>query len=183
MRKTTIKVTCCGLLSALATVVLLFTNLPMFTYTVPVMAGVFFIIPAIEFGTKWAFLSYAVTAIASVVLPTEKEALIVFIGILGYYPILKMVIERIGKRWMELVLKLAVFNVAIITSYALIIKLMGVNPFAIEGVGATLATSLFLLAGNVVFVILDYALTKVIVLYFIKLRKPIRKIMGISGKY
>lgn len=181
--KNTVKITCCGLLAALASAVMLLSNLPIFLFTIPVVAGVFFIIPAIEFGTKWGFLCYGVTAVLSLVLPTEKEALIVFIGMLGYYPILKMVIERIGRRALEILLKLVAFNVATVASYAVIIKLLGVNPFQIGNLGTTVVELLFLVAGNVVFLILDHALTKVILLYFIKFRKPVRKILGLNGKY
>lgn len=181
--KNTVKVTCCGLLSALAVAVMLLTNFPLFLYTVPVLASVIFIVPAIEFGTKWGFLCYAVTAVLSLVLPTEKEALIVFIGFLGYYPILKMVIERIGKRVAEIAIKLGVFNVAIVASYAVIIKLIGMSPFELGNLNTHVIEALFLIVGNVVFLMLDYALTKVIVLYFIKFRKPIRKMMGLGGKY
>ena len=181
--KNTVKITCCGLLSALAAAVMLFTNIPVFTYTVPVIAGVIFIIPAVEFGTKWGLLCYAATTVISLVLPTEKEALMVFIGLLGYYPVFKMVIERIGRRAAEIAIKLAVFNVAIVLSYAVIIKVMGMNPFNLGGLNTHLVEALFLIAGNAVFLLLDYALTKVIVLYFLKLRKPIRKILRLSSKY
>ena len=181
--KSTVKVTCCGLLSALAVAVMLLTNFPLFLYTVPMIASIFFIIPAIEFGTKWGFLCYGVTSVLSLVLPTEKEALIVFIGFLGYYPILKMVIERLGKRLPETVIKLGVFNVAIVASYAVIIKIVGMSPFQIGRFSGHIVEAVFLGVGNAVFLMVDYALTKVIVLYFIKLRRPIRKILRLNSKY
>ena len=162
---------------------MLLTNFPLFLYTVPCIAGVVFMIPAIEFGSKWAFVCYLVTSVISLVLPTEKEALIVFIGLLGYYPILKMLIERIGKRIPEIIIKFVVFNVAIIASYSVIIKILGVNPFEIEQLSVVTTEIISLIVGNIVFAILDYALTKVIILYFIKLRSPVRKILGLKGKY
>jgi len=181
--KNTVKVTCCGLLSALSVAVMMLTNFPLFLYTVPVIASVFYIIPAIEFGTKWGLLCYVVTSVLCLLLPTEKEALIVFIGLLGYYPVLKMVIERIGKRLPEIAIKLGVFNVAIVASYAVIIKVLGVNPFELGNLSTHVAEAVFLGVGNVVFLMLDYALTKVIVLYFMKLRQPIRKILRLNSKY
>lgn len=179
----TVKIACCGVLSALAAAIMLLTNVPLFLYTVPCIAGIIFMIPAIEFGSKWAFVCYAVTSVISLILPTEKEALVVFIGFFGFYPTLKMIIERIGKRIPEIIIKFAVFNVAIVASYAVIIKILGVNPFDTERFGVVLTELIFLAAGNVVFAILDYALTKVITLYFLKLRRPVRKILGLKGKY
>ena len=179
----TIKIACCGVLSALAAAIMLLTNVPVFLFTIPCVAGVMFMIPAIEFGTKWGFVCYAVTSLISLVLPTDKEALIVFIGLLGFYPILKMLIERIGKRIPETIIKFAVFNVAIIASYSVIIKILGVNPFEIKQLSVVATEIISLIVGNIVFAILDYALTKVIVLYFIKLRSPVRKILGLKGKH
>lgn len=181
--RNTIKIACCGVLSALAAAIMLLTNFPLFLYTVPCIAGVVFMIPAIEFGSKWGFVCYLVTSVISLVLPTEKEALIVFIGFFGFFPILKMIIERIGKRIPEMVIKFAVFNVAIVASYAVIIKILGVNPFDTERFGVVVTELIFLAIGNVVFLILDYALTKVIVFYFFKLRSSVRKILGLKGKY
>ena len=179
----TVKITCCGVLAALAAAIMLFTNVPLFLYTVPCLAGMIFMIPAIEFGTRWGILCYAVTSVISLILPTETEALTVFIGFFGFYPILKMVIERIGKKIPEMLVKFAVFNVAIVASYTVIIKILGVNPFETERFGVAVTELLMLAIGNVVFCLIDYALTKIIVLYFIKLRRPVRKMLGLKGKY
>lgn len=167
----------------MAVSIMLLTNFPLFLYTVPCVAGIVFIIPAVEFGSKWGFVCYAVTSVLSLLLPTEKEALIVFIGFFGFYPVLKMIIERIGKRIPEMAIKFAVFNVAIVASYAVIIKILGTNPFDTERFGVVVTEIVFLAIGNVVFAILDYALTKVVVLYFLRFRKTVRKILGVKGKY
>ena len=181
--KNTIKITCSGVISALAVVFMMATNIPITLYTVPCIVGILFMIPAIEFGTKWGFMCYGITAVLSAILPTEREALIVFIGILGYYPILKMLIERIGKKPIEYLIKFAVFNVSIVASYFVIIKVLGYNVFANEYAGWKVTAIALLVAGNAVFAILDYAITNLIRLYFIKLRKPIRRILGLKGKY
>lgn len=181
--KNTIKITCCGVISAIAVVLMLFTNIPVTLYTVPCLAGILFMIPSIEFGTKWGFLCYVITAVLSVILPTEREAMIIFIGLLGYYPILKMLIERIGKRPLELLIKIAVFNVSIIASYWVVIKVLGYNVFANEHMGWKVTAIALLVLSNAVFLILDYAITQLIRLYFVKLRKPIRRILGLKGKY
>lgn len=181
--KNTIKITCCGVISALGTVLMLLTNIPVTLYTVPCIAGILFMIPAIEFSTKWGFLCYGVTSVLSLILPTEREAMIIFIGVLGYYPILKMLIERIGKRPLELLLKFAVFNVGIIASYWVVIKILGYNVFANEYAGWRVTAIALLVLGNAVFFILDRAITSLIRLYFVKLRKPVRRILGLKGKY
>ena len=181
--KNTIKITCCGVISALGVVIMLATNIPVALYTVPCIAGILFMIPAIEFGTKWGLLCYGVTSVLSLILPTEREALIIFIGVLGYYPILKMVIERIGKRPIEILIKFAVFNVSVVASYSVVIKVLGYNVFANEFAGWKVTAIALLVLGNAVFMVFDYAVTQLIRVYFIKFRKPIRRILGIKGKY
>ena len=181
MRKS-VKITCCGIISAIAAVILLATNIPIMLYAIPALAGIVYIVPAIEFGTKWAFLCYGITAIISLVLPCEREALIVFIGILGYYPIVKMLIERLNNRLLEYILKLLLFNVSIIASYTVVIKLMGITVLENDMFGLKITVALLLLAGNIVFLVFDFTLTRILQLYFIKLRKIVRKTLGIKGK-
>ena len=158
------------------------TNIPVMLYTVPALTGMLFMIPAIEFGTKWAWLCYAVTSVLSLILPTEREALIVFIGILGYYPILKMLIERLPSRTIGYLLKFVAFNISIIACYFVIIKVIGVNVFANDTFGIKTTAALLLAAGNVVFLLYDFCLTRVIQYYFIKLRKNVRRALGIKGR-
>lgn len=181
--KSTVKITCCGVVSALAVVLMLGTNIPIMLYTVPAVTGIFFMIPAIEIGTGWAFFCYGVTAVLSLILPTDREALVIFIAILGYYPILKMLIERIGKRVPQYVLKFAVFNITVVASYEFTVRLLGIEAIDSKIFGAAVAKALFLVAANVAFVIYDVCLTRITTLYFVKMRKHIRKALGMKGKY
>lgn len=181
--KQSLKITCCGIISAISATILLATNIPIMLYAVPALAGIVFIVPTIEFGTKWGFLCFGTTSLVSLILPTEREALVVFIGILGYYPILKMLIERIVKQAIEYLLKLLTFNIAIICSYWVIVSVLGINAFENDMLGIEITIVLLLILGNLVFLLFDYSLTKILVLYFVKLRKPIRKTLGIKGKH
>lgn len=181
--KSTVKITACGIISALAVVLMLGTNIPIFLYTVPALVGMFYIVPAIEFGTKWAFMCYGVTAVLALILPSEREALVLFIGFLGYYPILKMLIERIPNRAVGYVVKFVTFNVAIIGCYYVIVRVLGINAFENERFSLLVTEILLLVAGNIAFWIYDFALTRIIRVYFIKFRKTVRKALGIKGKY
>lgn len=173
--KTSFKITVCGIFSALAVVIMLLSELPVFLYAIPVVASLVFIIPAVELGTKWALLCYGVSSVLTLLLPSEREAAIVFIGILGYYPILKMVLERLGLAKPVLyIIKLAVFNIATVISYVIIIRIMGVSGFENEYASVKVTEAALLLLGNIVFVIYDAGITRIIRLYFIKFRKSIR---------
>ena len=70
--KNTAKITCTGVISALAVVLMLGTNIPVMLYTVPAIAGILFMIPAIELGAGWAFLCYGVYSHFRVLPDTEN---------------------------------------------------------------------------------------------------------------
>jgi hypothetical protein len=105
-----------------------------------------------------------------------------YILFFGYYPIVKEKVEKLSKpvSWF---LKLLVFNTAI-TIYAIISYFLFFGEFemllaefsAMFGgmeVGAFLVVAVYAIL-NLVFVIYDLALTKLITLYFLKLRKKFR---------
>ena len=70
----------------------------------------------LEFGPKWAVVSYIVSAVI-VFLIGEPESKFMYVFLLNYYPIVKSVIEKIGKQIVEWVLKFLVFNLAILIVY------------------------------------------------------------------
>lgn len=182
--KNTVKITTCGVVSALSVVLMLATNIPIMLYTVPALTGILFMVPAIEFNSKWAFLCFGVTAVLSFILPTEREAFVMFAGLLGYYPILKLLIERIPSQIAGYLLKFITFNIAIAGCFFVIVKVLGLPIFESDKIESWVTVALIVAAvGNLVFWIYDFALTRLIGMYFFKLRKTVRKTLGIKGKY
>lgn len=103
----------------------------------------------------------------------DKEAAILYVMFLGYYPILKSVIERIKKPVLEWAVKLLIFNAAVIAAYAIIIHVIttgeDMNVFGKYTVLVLLAL------GNVTFVVYDFALSKLVTAYLVKFRKILFK--------
>ncbi len=156
------------------------TNIPIMLYTVPALVGILFIVPAFELNLKWAFLCFAVTSVLSVILPTEREALIMFIGLLGYYPILKILIERVKFRILGTAIKFVTFNVAASVCFYVTFKILGLNIFQNDRFGMNITVIAVYLIANIAFVIFDFALTRIFNIYFIKLRKSIRKALRLK---
>ena len=182
--KNTVKITTCGVVSALAVVLMLATNIPIMLYTVPALTGILFMVPAIEFNSKWAFLCFGVTSVLSFILPTEREAFVMFVGLLGYYPILKMLIERIPSKALGYLLKLVTFNVALAGCFLIIVKVLGLPIIESDKITSWVAiVGIIAVIGNLVFWIYDFALTRLIGMYFFKLRRTVRRTLGIKGKY
>ena len=179
--KQSLKITVCAVSAALAAVIMTASNIPVFVYTIPALAGMIFIMPAIEIGTGQAFLCCAVSVVLSFILPTEFEARMLFLGFFGYYPVLKTVLDRHLPKVPGFAVKLAVFNAAMILSYAVITRVMGVGDFENSHFGVLATELLFLAAGNVVFFIFDIALTRVTAAYVCRLHPRIASILK-SGK-
>jgi len=170
--KNTKNIALCGIVAALATVVMMAAYFPYLTYAVPAIAGCLLIMLVVECGAKWAVIGYAVSALL-VLLSAEPEAKLLYIGFFGYYPIVKEKIEQIGKRWIECIFKILIFNVAIIAVYFVVINVMGMPIDDMDGT-FKYGTLFLLLAGNVCFVVYDVAVTRLIELYFNRLHPRIK---------
>lgn len=172
MKRTT-RLVWSAILGAMALVCLLLTVFPFATIALPALASVFILPIVIEHGRRWAWAVYAAVAVLALLITPDIEAKLLFIVFFGYYPIVKSWLETRRSRTAEWVCKFAVFNVAVVIGYV-ILSLVGfsLNEFAIEGVALPLGVilTLFLLAGNVVFLLYDRTLSLMVPLYMRRLR-------------
>lgn len=173
MRKSA-RVAFCGILSALTVVIMLLSYFPSFTYAIPATAGVLFAVIVIEIDARWAFVAYIATSILCFLF-AEKEAALLFIFFFGYYPIIKGLIERRHSRPIEYGIKFAVFNVAIVIAYLLIINVFGI-PFDDMGMFGKYAAWAMLIAGNVVFFVYDIAVSRLLTGYYHMLHPRIKRL-------
>ena len=89
---------------------------PYFTYAVPAVTGLLVMVLVIELGLRWAFAAY-IAASLLIFLFAEPESKLMYICLFGYYPILKAIIEKFKKPLFEWILKLLVFNAAVVLVY------------------------------------------------------------------
>lgn len=156
-----------GIATALCLVCMFLTTLFPFTeFTFPAMAGAVLIAVVIENGVSTAVLVYAAVSILSLFLIPSKEAAVMFVGFFGFYPILKSKLERIRSRVLEYVIKLLVFNVSVVGSYLILIYVMGLSEILEEtGPFGQYSVLVLLILGNIVFLIYDIAITRVVFFY------------------
>ena len=148
---------------------------PMAEYTTPALAGIILVVLVIDFGKPAAWIAYGAVSLLSLFITPNKEAVILFIAFLGYYPILKSNLEQIKSRVLEWVLKMLVFNAACISAYFVIINLFGMTELITEmSMGLEYGIYLFLALANAVFVLYDIALSQVITFYFNVIRPKLR---------
>ena len=156
-------------MSALAASFMLLSYFPYLTYTIPAVSGLFIMITVIELGNKWAIGSY-LTSLLPIFLFAEPECKLLYIMFFGYYPVVKALTEKMRKPFLEWVVKIAVFNIAVLLSYLFFAKLFGISLEDFNEFGKYSAY-LFLLAGNIVFVLYDIAVSRM-AMFYLSVIKP-----------
>ncbi|MDP4119653.1 MAG: hypothetical protein Q8876_01165 [Bacillota bacterium] len=175
MKNNAVKVATGGLVSALCMVCMLITNVfPFGTYALPAIAGMLLIFIVIEFSHKWALLVYLSVSILSVFLTADKEAVLFFIVIFGIYPIIKGKIEVLHSKVIQWIFKLIMFNIGAVIAYFVSIYILMIpkDSYNIFDLNLPLV---FLLIGNIVFVLYDKGLTNLIIKYVKIWRNKITK--------
>lgn len=165
--KNTFKITYSAIIVALCEVFLISTGLfPFATYALPAIAGMLLSGVMVEFGGKTAYLSYLAASVLALLIAPDKEAAVMFLVFFGHYPISKAYFERIRIRWLEIVLKLLSFNFIITLTYATLIYLVGMKDL-LEGFSdfGKLTLPILMILANIVFIVYDIGLTRVIRFY------------------
>lgn len=160
-----------GLTTALCVILMFLTGLfPFATFALPAIAGALLVIIVIEINYKTAILVYLAVSILSLFIVPDKEAALFFVALFGYYPILKGKIEGLRKKVLSYILKFAVFNASIAIVYSSAYFIFHLTEIFTNDFGKYTALILIIL-GNITFLIYDIALTRIISLYFFRLRK------------
>lgn len=171
--KTSYKVSLGGIVGALSLVLMLLTSIiPFGTFAFPALAGMMLLCIVIELGYSWAFIVYVVVSVLSLLLLTDKEAALYYIVFLGFYPILKGLIERIRSKAIQYAIKYAVFNICMVTAFYLSIYVFSIPKESFNIFNVYLPW-VFLLLGNIVFVVYDLCVSKVVTIYLLKIHKKL----------
>lgn len=168
------------MMAALSVVLLVPTVLDVFVYVLPAFAGVITMFCVIEMGKTWAFGVYAATAIITMLVIPNKEAAVLYTAFFGYYPIVKAIFESKLPKVLGYVLKFAVFNAAVAVSYILLVKVFGMPFNELMGIDddawwARFAIPVMLVMGNLVFILFDFMLTRLVTVYLAVWQKKFHK--------
>lgn len=159
----------CGMLSALAVVVLLLGGaIGIGTFAAPVLALAVLLPVLEECGPKAARTAYAAVTLLALLLVPDRELALVYAGF-GWYPLLRPRIARIPSRPLRLAARLAVCNCVILVLYGLLLRLLGLTADLAEM--SPVMNAALLALGNAVFLLLDVVLARLTNLWRRKLRK------------
>ena len=156
-----------GIISALAVIMMFFTGVfPFATYALPALSGLLLVVIVIDHGLKWAWCVYAAISALVILITPDREAATMFVLFFGYYPILKSVLEGIKYRALEYIIKFAIFNVTMVVAYLLIIYVLGI-PDILEEFGELGKYGVWIMLGlgNVVFILYDITISRLICIY------------------
>jgi hypothetical protein len=148
-----------GVFAALATVIMCLGGLiPVATYICPMLCALLLAFIFQKCGKRIAWAWYVAVSILSLLLGPDKEAAVVFV-FLGYYPIIK---PWIDKRKLPILWKVFVFNLAVVTMYALMLWVFRLDQVLRDftGVGIILMV-VMLLMGNIALFMLDFLLGRI----------------------
>lgn len=172
MNKQSRRVALCGMMAALGVIAMLLGGvIPAMTYCAPAVAGLALLPVLYEYGRKWALSAYLAIAALSLILSADKESALLF-AFLGYYPVLKVSLDRIKARPLRILAKLGVFNLAIAAMGACMLYLFGMTEVMAEYAEMTRAMLiLFILLANGTLLLYDVLLAIVFNRYHRRFKK------------
>ncbi len=119
----------------------------------------------VETGARYAWLTYAVSGVLSLILLPIKTAGLIFVGFLGFYPMAKAFFEKKFRGWRCLVLKILLLNICTAAMLAIVRYVIA------EALWFEILT---LLLANIVFVVYDCALSQLLRAYVFVWRKKLK---------
>ncbi|MBO7157905.1 MAG: hypothetical protein J6W31_04805, partial [Clostridia bacterium] len=109
MKKKSKEIALAGMLSALAVLILLLGSMiVLLDLSAAALAALVVMVAMIDFGNGKAVAVYLVSAILSVLM-FPKTASIVFAAFVGYYPVLKVYLDKIRPKVLQYAVKLVLF--------------------------------------------------------------------------
>ena len=159
-----------AILSALALILVYFGSMaPTGSWGIVAAAGLLPAAAVISVSLTAGFLCWAAAAVLAFLLAPDKLCALLFGVLFGLYPMVKSLIERLRKKPLEYVLKLAFFNAAFTVVYLTMAGAVTASlPRALGG-------SVWVLYGlaNVVFLLYDYGFSRLIGLYIARIQRAI----------
>ena len=151
MREQSTKIAVCAMMAAQCVVLMVLgAALGIGMYLAPMLAGACLVPVGKKWGTRYQLMLWAAISLLCLMLVSDVEENLMFLGFFGWYPALRPVLERVRKG-LRLALKVLIFNGAVVSLEALIMLVL-----VPEDTGWILPVIL-LLVGNLTFLLYDAA--------------------------
>lgn len=154
MKKTSKRIAVCGVTAALDVVIMILgAFLGVGIYLAPMLAGVCLIPIGREWGAKYQILLWITIGLLSLMLVSDLEESLMFLGLFGWYPVLRNSLQRLPPV-LRVASKLLIFNAAVIVLELFLLLVL------VPGSMGTVLTVLLLVLGNAAFLVYDAAIPK-----------------------
>lgn len=183
---TTRRLAMCAVLCALAVVMLgLGAVVEIIDITAAAMASLALLPILLCYGTKYAWLSYAVTGVLGVLLMPQSLGAWMFAGLTGFYPIVKQKLDRLPRilGWaVKLLLLTAVLLLYLAVFYFVMLGGEGslldafLKGFGEEG-GTPLMAWAVIILSLFTYILFDLLIDRLLILYYIRWQKRVEKWM------
>ena len=154
MKKQSKRIAACGVTAALGVVIMLLGNVfGLGMYLAPMLVGLSLTAIGKEWGIKYQLLLWIAIGLLSMIMVSNLEQNLMFIGLFGWYPVFRPVLQK-WKLLPRVVVKFLIFNVIVVALEAFLILVL-----VLESLGTGL-TILLLVLGNVTFFVYDFAIPR-----------------------
>ena len=170
----------CGMAAALCVALMLLgAVIPIAMFIAPALAGFLIATVCVECGRPMALTAYAAVSLLAILFVPDKEVALIFVFLLGYYPLAKPWFDRVRPAVRRWACKLRLCNGAIAAMYGLLLLLIPAGSIARELRGTALAVTLATVAmGNVAFLLYDRALRNLLALYRLVWQPKLHRMLG-----
>lgn len=163
------RIVICGVLVALSVIILyLGCAIEVLDLTMSAIVSLLVVVIVIEMGYNYAWLAYVATSILSLVMLPQKTPAIFYACFMGFYPIIKSYVERLNSALARWTIKLVTGNAALILMFLLM------SLFVPEEFDGGILLVITYVIGFLAFIAYDVALSKLITLYFARIRERIK---------
>lgn len=165
----------CGILAAVALVLLFAAGMtPTGWMGVTAVAGLAVAVAVSAAGYVAGVMCWLVSGILSLLLVPGKHVAVLFLCLFGVYPVLKNLFERIRRRALEYLVKLAYFNLVFFGLYTLAYGLFFEGAAKDWTLPVPFVPVIWVLA-NLVFLVYDFAFAKVMAMLQVRLVPLLRR--------
>ena len=172
----------CAMMAALSVTVMLTGGLvPVFTYCSPLIASLLLIPVLLAYGTGKAWAVWFVSSVLALLIGADKEAAF-FYCFLGWYPILKPALDRIGSRIFRLAAKAAVFSGSVFAMYYLICFVLQIDEVLSSFSAVRWINIAFLVALVLIMLLYDSVLLRIAYAYQTRLLPRLEKSSSLFRK-
>ena len=169
MRRKTKQITITAAMTALSVAILYIASIfPSGSFVFVAISSLAGIVTVIEYRLIAGVFVYAATAILSFLIVPSKSIVLLYALFFGYYPVIKSVFENFKSRFLEWICKIAVFN-AVLTIF-----LIAFSSIIYDSLPFKIGTVFVVLIFNIVFILFDLGLSKLIAYYISRISKKLK---------